>query len=321
MYDTGRMTRARATALLFGGAALGATGLRAAAQTMTPLRVALYATENAAEPDYAKEMGFFAKAGLDVDIQTLNSSAAVAAAISSNAVDIGFVTIDVAAAIHQRNIPLVVIAPAAEYVSPGSMRTSALILPGNSPVQQAKDLNGKIIAASALHSLAETAPRSWIDQNGGDSATIKFVELPFPAMPAALDSGRIDAAWVTEPFLGVARAHGRVLTYGFDGISKHFLIGAWFATPQWAQDHPDVAKRYAGVIHDTAVWANKNQSRTGEILATYLKIDPAVIATMARTHYAEAVTPALLQPLIDVSSKYNGFAAFPAQELMSPSAR
>ncbi len=321
MSDTAPMTRARATALLFGGAAAGAIGLPAAAQTPSALRVALYATENGAEPDYAKEMGFFTKAGLDVDIQTLNSSAAVAAAIASGAVDTGFVTIDVAAAIHQKNIPLVVLAPAAEYVSPGSERTSALILPANSTVQQAKDLNGKVIAASALHSLAETAPRAWIDQNGGDSSTIKFVELPFPAMPAALDSGRIDAAWVTEPFLGVARTRGRVLVYGFDGISKHFLIGAWFATPQWAQGHPDLVKRFAAAIHDTAVWANKNQARTGEILATYLKIDPAVIATMARTHYAESMTPALLQPLVDVSAKYNGFSAFPAQELILPSAR
>jgi hypothetical protein len=33
-------------------------------------------------------------------------------------------------------------------------------------------------------------------------------------------------------------------------------------------------------------------------------------------HYAEQLTPALMQPLIDMAAKYNGFKAFPAQELM-----
>ena len=48
----------------------------------------------------------------------------------------------------------------------------------------------------------------------------------------------------------------------------------------------------------------------------YTKIDPAVLATMARSHYAEQLTPGLIQPLIDVSAKYNGFTAFPAPELI-----
>jgi hypothetical protein len=75
-------------------------------------------------------------------------------------------------------------------------------------------------------------------------------------------------------------------------------------------------KRFAAVIHDTAVWANKNPQKSGEILAKYTKLEPSTIATMARVHYAEQLTPALMQPLIDVAAKYNGFQSFPAQDLM-----
>jgi len=35
-----------------------------------------------------------------------------------------------------------------------------------------------------------------------------------------------------------------VLAYGFDCIAKHFLLGAYFTTPQWAKDHPDVIARF-----------------------------------------------------------------------------
>jgi hypothetical protein len=42
----------------------------------------------------------------------------------------------------------------------------------------------------------------------------------------------------------------------------------------------------------------KNPQQSGDILAKCDKIEPAVIAAMARNHYAEQINPALMQPLI-----------------------
>ena len=156
----------------------------------------------------------------------------------------------------------------------------------------------------------------WIDKNGGDSTRCKYVEIPFPAMPAALETGRIDAALVTEPFLTVALKSARALGWGYDAIAKHFLVGAWVATPQWTNAHPALAKRFADVMHDTAIWANASQVQTGGILAHDLKFDPALISVMVRARYTEQLTPALVQPLIDVAAKFNGFKTFPATDLI-----
>lgn len=314
------ITRAHAAALLFGGAALGIAS-DCAAQTSFTIRFAFTPTEGSAEVYYAKELGLFAKANLDADVQTMQTTSAIVAALTSNSIDIGSVTIDVLATIHQKGIPLVVIAPAAEYVSPLSTRTAALVVPANSPVQQAKDLNGKVIATPGLHTFGTTAPSVWIDRNGGDSSTVKFVEVPFPAMAAAIESGRVDAAFVTEPFLTIAKGRGRILAYPLDAISKHFLNSVWCVTPQWANANPGVVSRFARLMHDTAVWANANPQQSGEILAKYTKIDLAVIATMTRTHYGEQLTAALMQPVIDASAKYNGFSPFPAQDLVYAPAR
>lgn len=310
------MTRKHATALLASGAFLGAMRSPGRAQAPATLRIGVSPIEPAAEVYYAKDMGFFAKAGLDVDIQSMQGSSLIVSAIVGNTIDIGFDTLDTLAAQHVKGIPLVIIAPTHDYVSPATLRTQALVVPANSTLQQAKDLTGKTIAVSTLHSLADLGARVWIDQNGGDSSSVKFTEVPFPAIPAALDAGRVDAAWVVEPFVTVAAKNDRVLFYGFDGIAKHFIVGAWVATQQWAAGHPDLVRRFAAVIHDTAVWANKNPQLSAAILAKYVKIDPAVIATMARNHYAEQLTPALMQPLIDAAAKYNAFKTFPAQELI-----
>ena len=40
---------------------------------------------------------------------------------------------------------------------------------------------------------------AWVDKNGGSSAKVKFIELPFPQMEAALVAGKVDAISVQEP--------------------------------------------------------------------------------------------------------------------------
>ena len=316
------MTRAGATALIFGAAAAGVVMTPARAQTDAVIRIATLPIDGASQAYYAQDAGFFAKAGLTVDIQPMLSSSAIAAAVSANAVDIGYGNIDVLAALHSKNVPTIAIASANDYISPLTARTVGLLVPSKSAIQQAAELNGKIVAVGAIRSVAEIASRAWIDQHGGDSSTVKFVEVPIPAMPAALDAGRTDAAFVVEPFLGVAVRTCRVLSYGvYDAVAKRFVLAAWFGAPQWVKDHPAIAKRFAGVMRETAVWANANPALSGATLSKYSKIDPAIIATIARAHFAEQLTPALLQPLIDVAAKYNGFSAFPAQELLNSAAR
>lgn len=300
--------------LLLGGAAFGIVSAPIRSQTKPTIRIAITPVENSAQPYFANDMGFFARAGLDADIQALQNSPAIAAAIASGTVDVGSLNVDALATAHAKGVPLTIIAPASEHLYQG--HTNMLVVAASSPIVRAKDLGGKIIAVSALHSLSQTAPCVWIDQNGGDSTTAKFVEVPFPTMPAALDAGRVDAGSMAEPFVSIGRKNERILADCFDAIAKRFLIVAWVATQQWAKDHPDLVNRFGAVMRDAAVWANRNREKSGEILAKYAKIDPSVIGTMARAHYAEELAPAFIQPLIDASAKYNGYKAFPASELI-----
>jgi NitT/TauT family transport system substrate-binding protein len=304
---------ARRTFSLLIGAALCVPPRAAQGQNAT-LRIGTLGIEPAAQAYYAKDMGFFAKAGIDVDVQTL--TAGTVSALISNAIDVAYTAVDTLPVLRQKDIPVVVIAPAAEFAAPATARLSTLMVPLSSTARTAKDLNGKVVAVSVLHSISEDSARVWIDRNGGDSSTVKFVEVPFPAMSAALQATRIDAAQVPEPFISEAKKNGRVLAYLFEDIAQHFLLAVWVATPQWASAHPELVKRFAAVMTQTAAWANTNPGKSGEILAKYTHLDPATIGTMTRAHFGEQLTPALIQPLIDVSAKYNGVSSFPAQQLM-----
>ena len=310
------ITRFQAARLIVGGVAFGTLARNAQAQSTTTVRVAITPVESATEAFYAIEMGFFAKAGLDVDIQLLANNPSVASAVASGAVDIGHAAVDTVAAIHSKGIPVVVIAPAAEYLSPFSLRTAGLAVRADSAIRQAKDLNGKIVGVASLHGFTDTAARIYIDRNGGDIASLKFVEVPFPLMATALESGRVDAVSVAEPFMAAVERIGRFLSYGFDDIGKHFLMAAWFGTPQWIRSHPEVATRFAVAIRQAAMWANRNPEKAAPILAKVTKLSLETVAGMARARYAERLTPELMQPLINAAAKYAGFQSFPGQELV-----
>ncbi|HXP93807.1 MAG TPA: ABC transporter substrate-binding protein [Candidatus Binatia bacterium] len=287
-------------------------------QAPTMLRIAVNPIEVYAQVYYAKEMGFFQKAGLDVDIQPSQSGSAIAAAVVGNAADIGATSTVVDAVAHGKHIPFVVIAPAALYTS--AAPTAALFVAVNSPIRKAADLNGKTISVSGLGTVTEYGTRAWIDKNGGDSSTAKFVELAASATTEAVLTGRIDAAYITEPYVSLGKKNLRLLAYVHDAIAKQFLLSTWVTTTQWAKDHPDLVNRFAAVMRETAIWANRNPDKSGEILVKYVKIDPALLATMNRARFAERLTPALMQPPIDVAAKYAKFDSFPATELIySPS--
>jgi ABC-type nitrate/sulfonate/bicarbonate transport system substrate-binding protein len=295
-------------------AAMAAAPSALGAQTPAPLRVGTVAFEAAAEVYFAKEQGYFTKAGLDVTIVPIANTSAIAEAVATGSVDVGFSALLSIAVAHARGIPFVLIAPA--NVQDPAAEFAALIVPTASPIRTAKDLNGKIIGTQALKTIGEYAPRYWIDRNGGDSSTVKFLELPFPAVADALGAGRIDAAWVTEPFLSSNKRTTRVLAYAFDSIARSFLISGWFATTAWARAHPDVVTKFSTAIRASGAWATQNPAASADILTRDLKLDPATLASMVRTRFSDTLTPAAIQPQIDVAARYGLFTAFPASDLL-----
>ncbi len=310
-------TRARALrSLAFAATAFAALGSRASAQAKPSIKVATLPSEAAAEVFYAQEMGFFANAGIDVDIQTMTNGAAVAAAVAGGAVDIGWTTPISLAIAHQKNIPFLTIAPAVLYTAAAPF--SALFVAKDSPIKTARDLQGKVIAANGLGTMTEYGPRAWIDKNGGDATQVKFLEMPFTAMVDALLGGRVDAAEIGEPVLAVATAKNHLLAYPMNAVASEFLFGVWFAGTAWVKAHADLVAKFTAAIHTTAVWANNpaNQTRSGAILAQYTKIPEPVIATMTRARYGDALTTNLIQPVINTAAHYLNFPAFPAQELL-----
>ena len=113
------------------------------------------------------------------------------------------------------------------------------------------------------------------------------------------------------------KGHLRVLSKCYDGVANNFMIAAYFTTTTWAKAHPDLVRRFAEAIRETAVWANKNHAVSGEILVRETKMAAEVASAMTRSVYPERSDPAQMQPMIDVAAKYGLLSAtFPASDLI-----
>jgi NitT/TauT family transport system substrate-binding protein len=296
--------------------AMLALGGAANAQTLPVLRIATTPLDTGAQIYYAADEGFFKKAGFDVEITSINSGSAIAAGVVAGSFDFAQVNIVSLAQAYERNVHFVLAAPGGTYAE--KSLTSALVVAKASPVTTAKALNGKTIAVNALASIQQLGVAAWIDKNGGDSSTIKFVEMPVSQLVPSLIANRIDAALVPEPELdGVEHgADARILGPAYSGISKVFLLSAWVTSQAFAHDHPDVVKKFADVMAQTARWGNAHHADSAPILTKYTKV--SVTPTMARVGYAETFDIAQMQPVFDTALKYGLLkTAIPAGDLLA----
>lgn len=296
-----RVSRARLLALSAVTLTLGFAG-RASAQTSDRVSVGSTANDSYAEPFYANDEGFFERARLHVDVQQFPTGAGVAAAVAGNAIDIGITNPIALANAVEHGLPFAFFAAAGAY----NPKEVALCVAADSPIKTVRDLNGKTLGTTALRGDNSLEVSAWIDQMGGDSSTLRFVEMPMSTMAAAIVRGTVAAAEISEPALSIAASAGgiRVLGHPMDVYGSNFMVGGWFGRAEWLAANAAMMHRFVAAIYQTARWANAHPSESAAILAKYAKMDIEVVRRMNRAEYAESFQPAMFQRCLDIGYKY-----------------
>lgn len=310
------MSRLRATRAIAGALALPSIARVASAADLPTVKVAIQPIEPSCQPYYAQANGDLDKAGIGVDVTTVTTSPVILQALLSGTYDIGSSTVTTLAIAHAKGLPIVIVGPQA-VVERGILQ-GGIVVGAGSPIAGGKDLNGKTFAVSGLGTIAEFVPKAWVDKNGGDSSTMKFIEVPFPAIGDAIAAGRADAGWLNEPFFTIATKKGQVklLTTTDDAMPPVYLATAWFATAAWAKAHPDLVARFVRAMNQAGNWANANPDKVVPILVDKLKASPEMLSIGHRTTFTDKLVNAQIQPLIDIVAKYQKFPAFPASDLI-----
>ena len=268
--------RTRAQAIAGSAALVVASQTALRAQTVTTVRFGSTPLVDGVPLYYAQTSGMFRAAGIEVQISKLSSTSAIAAALAGGSLDAGVVSAIPLINAHVHGIDLKVVYPNVIHIT-GRPYYSAIIVGTDSPYHTGKDLNGKVMSSAAVGDSAWMAARVWVDANGGDSSTIKFVEIPFSAVPAAIEQGRIDAGVVAEPYFSQAVASGKERSAGdlTAGLGPRSIQTTYAAMADYIAKNRDVMSRFARAVKEANQYLNTHKPEFAGLTEAFTSVPRA----------------------------------------------
>jgi NitT/TauT family transport system substrate-binding protein len=288
-----------------GNGSSSAAGSGSAAAGPTAVSVGVIPIVDVAPIYLGKEKGFFANRGIDLNlVQTTGGAASVPGVIAGD-FQYSFANITSVLLASSTGLPLKVIAEGNSSTGDAAKDFGGIVVPPGSPIASPKDLVGKTIAVNNLKNIGEVTVRKAVEDDGGDSSKVKFAELAFPDMPAALATKQVDAAWLVEPFFTVAKQAGNTLiSSNLATTAPNMTIGTYFTTDQQIKKNPQLTKNFQAAIQESLQYSSDHPEEVRRILLTYTKIAPAVAAQITLPAFPQAVNKESVQTVADLMVKY-----------------
>jgi NitT/TauT family transport system substrate-binding protein len=249
-----------------------------------------------------KQKGFFSARGIDLNLVAAQGGAAIVPGVIAGQFQFGFSNITSLMIAASKGLPIKITCAGNSSTGKDGADFGAVVVNADSPVQTAKDLAGKTVSVNTLKNIGDTTVRASVRKAGGDPDKVKFTELAFPEMPAALAGKKIDAAWVVEPFLSVAKAQGaRVVAWNFVDTAPNLPVAAYFATTKLGQDDPDLVKRFAEAMTESSAYAQAHPDEARTVITTYTKITAEQAKSLTLPQWPATIDTTALGVLADLA--------------------
>lgn len=290
------------------GSTNGSSGTTAAATTgadgLTTVNVAVVPALPAAGLYLGVEKGIFKKHGLDVKTQAAQSGAAEVALALNGQIQAGFISTVVLGLSVARGVPVEMVAPADVVHTP----SYGGVVTKDASIAKPANLSGHTVAVNALGGVDELMLRETVKEDGGDPSKIKFVEVPYPQMQAAVEAKRVDAAVATTPFFESAIKAGALNPFpvptgvGGDGA----LVSGYFMTKEYAKANPAIAKKFSEAMLETNVYAEAHPDEIRSTIPSYTEIPADVLANIPLPKFATTpLTAAAVDPVLKVMTDFS----------------
>jgi NitT/TauT family transport system substrate-binding protein len=271
----------------------------------TTLRVGVIPIADVAPLYLGMKEGFFEEEQLEIEPQLAEGGAAITPAVVSGDFQIGFSnTISLLIAASQ-DLPVQIIS---QGVLAGDSEEEAwadLLVLKDGPIKEPADLEGKTIAVNTLKNICEVTIKASLEKEGVAVDTLKFAEVPFPDMNAALEAGRVDAACVVEPFVSQGKAgKARGIAPFYVRTAPDLTVATYFTSTQYAEENPDVIKRFVRAMNKSLTFAQENPDAVREVLLEYTEIPPEAAEAIKLPVWRPDLNEPTIELLSELSVKY-----------------
>ncbi len=192
--------------------------------------------------------------------------------------------------------------------------TQGIYVMPNSPIKTLADLKGKTIAINAPDNILYLLAASVLSEHGISPDSVHFVtKYNFPAMPAALKDGAIDAAMLPEPFASDAeQVDGAVPLADMDqGATTSFPIAGYVVTKKWAAEYPHTLAAFYRALEEGQQIADTNRAAVEQAFEDLpmkpipLGVSKQTASVMALDDYpVGSLDPTRLQRVVDVMEQF-----------------
>jgi NitT/TauT family transport system substrate-binding protein len=249
--------------------------------------------------------GFFKEQNLTVSPKLAEGGAAITPAVLSGDFQIGFSNNISLLIASSKGLPVQVIS---QGVLAGTDKEEAwadLLVLKNGPIKTVKDLEGKTIAVNTLKNICEVTIKASLQKEGVDVNTLKFLEVPFPDMNAALDAKRVDGACVVEPFVSQGKAgKARGINPFYINTAPDLSVATYFTSRQYAEQNKDVVDRFVRAINKSLDYAQSHPDEARAVLTDYTPIPASAAKTIKLPVWRSELNTDTISLLSRLSKQY-----------------
>jgi NitT/TauT family transport system substrate-binding protein len=227
------------------------------------------------------DKGFFADEQLKIEPQLAEGGAAIVPSVVSGDYQIGFSNTTSLIIAASKKLPVQIISQGVLGGTGPDDAWDGVIVPKGSDIKDIAGLEGKTVAVNTLNNVSQVVVNTALKEAGADYTKVKYVEVPFPDMNAALESGRVDAAFQVEPgYSGGLAAGSKNISNAYEEMAPNYTVATYFASKQYIAESRDVVDRFTRAMQKSLEYASAHDDEVRAIVGTYTEIPQAVLDKM-----------------------------------------
>jgi NitT/TauT family transport system substrate-binding protein len=263
----------------------------------TELKLGLIPIADVAPVFIGNDRGIFEKYGLTVTTEFAAGGALAIPSVISGDIDLAFGAYPSALSAIEAGLPLLV---ATEAVRSGPLFAGLYSMP-DSGIETPADMAGKTVAVNTLNNVVQIAVEAHLVDAGLTLDDITLVEIGFPDMVAALETGNVDVISVVEPFGTIARntLDAHLIVDMFSARLENFPVAGYFVTEEWAAANPNTLAAFNAAFAEATAIANDEEGALAQIVTTYTSASPEAAAALNYPNMVAGVDAEYLQIVSD----------------------
>jgi NitT/TauT family transport system substrate-binding protein len=251
------------------------------------------------------QKGFFKEENLEIQPQLAEGGAAIVPSVVSGDYQFGFSNVTSLIIAASKNLPVQIVAQGVLAGTGPDDAWDGVVVPKGSDIKEPKDFEGKSVAVNTLNNIGPLVMNESMEKAGADYTKIKYVEVPFPEMNAALEAGRVDAAWEVEPaFSGGKAAGGKAIMHPYEETAPNLTVATYFATKEYIGKNKDVVERFKRAIEKSLDYAQQHPDEVRKVIGTYTEIPQGVLDKITLPQWKADLNEPTIQQNIDLSKKF-----------------